>query len=336
MPLLEGYAWRAAASATGGITGAYTSLRLRDAAGDLQAEKYNAILVTGWHKHGMLQCLRAAVHSSKPVLVRAESNGLAPVSLLQRLKAKWLLGGVTRLLPIGTANRLYYERLGLAARIGDEVPYFVDNAFFSTREQDARARRDDLRRGFGIPLDAGCFLFAGKFVNKKRPRDVLAALARLSSGQGKSHLLMVGSGELEAQLRQEARTRGLSVSFAGFLNQSGMPEAYAVADCLVLPSDYGETWGLVVNEAMACGLPAIVSDHVGCGPDLIRDAETGWIFSYGDTDALAASMSRFMELNPLARETLSANARGRVTKGHSIERARDGTLAAVLGALSAR
>jgi glycosyltransferase involved in cell wall biosynthesis len=85
----------------------------------------------------------------------------------------------------------------------------------------------------------------------------------------------------------------LPVKFAGFLNQSRMASAYVAADALVLPSDGGETWGLVVNEAMACGLPCFVSDRVGCGPDMILPGETGAVFPLGDCEALARLLTQF-------------------------------------------
>jgi glycosyltransferase involved in cell wall biosynthesis len=101
---------------------------------------------------------------------------------------------------------------------------------------------------------------------------------------------VVGDGELRRPCEEAALRSSVPVCFAGFLNQGRMPDAYAAADCLVLPSDCGETWGLVVNEAMACGLPAIVSDQVGCGPDLIREGATGHVFRCGDVDDLSAKM----------------------------------------------
>ena len=75
--------------------------------------------------------------------------------------------------------------------------------------------------------------------------------------------------------------------FAGFCNQSALPGYYAAADLIVLPSDGSETWGLVVNEAMACGLPAIVSDRVGCAQDLVEEAVTGHTFPLGSVSSLA-------------------------------------------------
>ncbi len=77
------------------------------------------------------------------------------------------------------------------------------------------------------------------------------------------------------------------MTFTGFLNQSQIVDAYVASDVLALPSDAGETWGLVVNEAMACGRPAIVSDLVGCAADLIEEGQTGWVFPFGDWRALS-------------------------------------------------
>lgn len=148
------------------------------------------------------------------------------------------------------------------------------------------------------------------------------------------HLLVTGSGELQRQIEQYARDHDLPVSFSGFLNQSEMPRAYAACDCLVLPSDYGETWGLVVNEAMACGLPAIVSDRVGCGPDLVEDGETGFRHAFGDTASLAAGMSRLAALTNEQRSEMGARARQRVMSGYSVERAAERTVEAVWAALS--
>jgi glycosyltransferase involved in cell wall biosynthesis len=118
------------------------------------------------------------------------------------------------------------------------------------------------------------------------------------------------------------------VTFAGFVNQTEIVRAYVAADCLVLPSDTGETWGLVVNEAMASGLPAIVSDEVGCGPDLVTEDVTGSIFPMGDVDALADRLTRFAG-DPAGLRGMGARARERVSSQYSVERAVAGTLAAI-------
>jgi glycosyltransferase involved in cell wall biosynthesis len=139
-------------------------------------------------------------------------------------------------------------------------------------------------------------LFAGKLVERKRPFDVIRALA-LAANQGcRAQAVFVGAGELEDSLRREAASSGVPAIFHGFQNQSRMPSLYAAADLLVLPSDHQETWGLVVNEAMACGVPAVVSDAVGCGPDLINPGRTGAVFPLGNTTVLAEAIRSTLAL----------------------------------------
>ncbi|MEI8044913.1 MAG: glycosyltransferase family 4 protein [Verrucomicrobiota bacterium] len=86
-----------------------------------------------------------------------------------------------------------------------------------------------------------------------------------------------------------------AASFAGFLNQSEIPKAYVAADCVALPS-VSETWGLAVNEGMACGLPAVVSDAVGCSPDLIEEGKTGFTYPVGDTAQFAQRLTAVWEM----------------------------------------
>src|SRR4030095_2671554 len=92
----------------------------------------------------------------------------------------------------------------------------------------------------------------------------------------------------------EARSAALgianAVTIAGFVNQRALPDWYASADTLVLPSDSRETWGLVVNEAMAAGLPVIVSNAAGCSVDLVRERDNGFTYPCGDVDTLADRM----------------------------------------------
>jgi len=135
---------------------------------------------------------------------------------------------------------------------------------------------------------------------KKHPVELVRAIKNVVSGtcavdsepDARIYLLMVGDGELMGECERLARESNLPVTFTGFLNQTEIVGAYVAGDCLVLPSDHGETWGLVVNEAMACGRPAIVSDQAGCASDLIRDGETGFVFPFGDWDRLAELLAQ--------------------------------------------
>jgi glycosyltransferase involved in cell wall biosynthesis len=166
----------------------------------------------------------------------------------------------------------------------------VDNARFALFARELAPRRFALRRDWGIVDHAYCVLFCGKLIPKKRPLDLLAAARLAPRLDGRPvHLLFVGDGELAGELRAQLTLPGApAATLTGFLNQAGIPAAFVAADCLVLPSDYGETWGLVVNEALAAGRPVIVSDHCGCAEDLAAPlGRARHVFACGDVHALA-------------------------------------------------
>jgi glycosyltransferase involved in cell wall biosynthesis len=163
-------------------------------------------------------------------------------------------------------------------------PGATDNEFFRTACRTFS--REDLRREWNIPLDAPVVLFCGKLQAWKRPQDLLQAFA--GADVAGAYLLFAGEGPLRGPLENTAHALGVAdrVRFLGFLNQSKLPGAYVASDVLVLPSEY-ETFGLVVSEAMACGLPVVVSDHVGARFDLIEGLGTGVVYPTADVGALA-------------------------------------------------
>jgi len=337
LPLLEGHRWRQADSGRGrGITHGYGGVWLLHPLGELgwgeERQRPDAILLTGWHFLGMLQLHIAARLLGIPILLRMDSNGARPRPWLLERIYRMLFAGVALGLPVGEANARWYRAHGIGDGRLIRSPHYVDNARFLHQATEERARRSSLRQGWGIPETAFCFLFAGKLQAKKRPLDLLEALTALIQRPDLPaagvHLLIVGSGELEPLCRERSAARNLPVSFTGFLNQSQIAAAYAVSDCLVLPSDHGETWGLVVNEAMACGLPAVVSDQVGCAEDLVLEGRTGFVVPCGDVPALVERMARLAG-DPAEASRMGAAARERVERDYTIEAAAAGIRQAV-------
>ncbi len=292
----------------------------------LSPGRFDAFIVCGWYVKSYWQAVRACRRAGVPVLVRGDSQLGTPRSLLKRCFKYFpyhlLLRQFDGFLSVGQRNRQYLSHYGVPENRISFVPHFVDNEWFATKADIARKQKAEIRKRWRIPEDAFVPLFIGKFIPKKRPMDLIVAARRLfssdslhlSSISSPLHLLFVGSGELGAQLRQlctstfDAESPGSQpstlnshlasrppTSFAGLLNQSELPAAYAAADVLVLPSE-SETWGLVVNEAMACGLPAIVSSAVGCAPDLIEEAKTGFTFPVGDQEQLAQRLAGLLEM----------------------------------------
>lgn len=312
---LKGYPYRFLETAPGATPISFWKCRLVEPLTDvLRSRGVSALWIQGWQVAAYWQAVWAAKQAGVEVWLRGESNDLAlPPRWKQGLK-KLLLGQffqrVDQFLFIGTANKRLYEKYGVPKSKLHPSPYAVDNERFIRQAELLRSRRAELRRQWGIAEDAFCVLFCGKFIPKKRPLDVVASARQLkASGRvEKLHLLFVGSGELGEQLRHEchvvfdAEHNGFSqnvtpggyqlplASLAGFLNQTEISQAYVAADCLVLPSDYGETWGLVVNEALVSGLTCVVSDACGCAEDLIKPYSPQLCFPLGAQDQLAGTL----------------------------------------------
>jgi len=175
---------------------------------------------------------------------------------------------------VGQANKRYFLWCGLNEDQLTYAPHAVDNEFFMADDERRKREAMDIRHELGIGAEASVFLFAGKLETKKQPIKLAEAFASLRS---QAHLIYVGSGMLEDELKKRFDSNP-NIHFVRFQNQSKMPIWYRVADVFCLPSrGPGETWGLAVNEALACGCQAIVSDRVGCAEDLIKGQPFGRI-----------------------------------------------------------
>jgi len=280
----------------------------------IRREKFDAFLVTGWNTKSHWQAMHACWSTGTPVFVRSDSHLHKKRDFLKEIVKRatypLFMKRFAACLAVGRWSGEYFAHYG--ARRVLQSPHFVDNEWFASACSESRQSAARLRRDWGIPENSTTFLFVGKFEPKKRPMDLLEAFKKMLSGavELRPHLFMVGDGQKKRECEDYASRHALPVSFGGFLNQSKMPLAYAVCDALVLPSDGRETWGLVVNEAMACGLPVIVSDEVGAGPDLVMPGKTGYVFRCGDIDALAERMREM--LIPDKCRTLGQAARERV------------------------
>ena len=290
----------------------------------IRRERFDAFFVTGWNLRSYWQAIAACRLAGTPVLVRGDSQLHTRRSSVQRLRNevthRAMLRAFDGFLVVGQRHREYLRHYGVPDRRMFDAPHFVDNATFRTRALAAASTRAAVRAELGFSADAPIALFAGKLVSRKRPLDLVRAAARLSSRGREVGVLVVGSGPLEGELRDLAATTSVPAAFAGFKNQSDIPAYYAVADVLVLPSD-DETWGLVVNEAMASGLPAVVSDAVGCSPDLVTEGLTGACFRARDVDSLADALERAL---PLRRSSRTQDALAARMARYSVETAASG------------
>ncbi|MEE9355852.1 MAG: glycosyltransferase family 4 protein [Methylococcaceae bacterium] len=255
----------------------------------------DALLVYGWCYKSHLRALHH-YHGHIPVLFRGDSTLLDEKpglkTLVRRLVLRWVYQHVDIALYVGSQNRRYFKVHGLADKQLVFAPHAIDNERFS---EAPKAKDEALlwRQRLGITNEEKVLLFVGKFEPKKGPDLLLDAF--LSAKNSQMHLVFVGSGILEESLKEKANAR---VHFLGFHNQTVMPVIYRIGDVIVLPSrGPGETWGLALNEAMACGKAVIASNKVGAAVDLVVEDQNGWIFNIERNDDLDHCVQGLLHIN---------------------------------------
>lgn len=303
VPLLEGYDWQwlKNVSPNPGLS-SFDGCDTPEIASIIQREQFDAFLMFGWNRKCFAQAARAARKAGTPVLVRVDSQLASPRAWWKRaLKAvgyRYMLRRMGHYMSPGRRTDAYLRHYGVPDPQIHRVPHMIDTERFASgaRAAEASGEAGRLRATNGAGNGACVLLFVGKLIPKKRPGLIIDALERLKLDDpnvlAKLRVWIVGDGPLRETLEARVANGDLPVSFLGFANQSELPAIYAAADCLVLPSDSEETWGLVVNEAFACGLSAIVSNEAGCAPDMIEDGVTGWTLMRPDADELAGLMAR--------------------------------------------
>lgn len=264
-----------------------------------------ALWVEGWRFSVFWSAIHTARSAGIPVWLRGENHDLAPLSLRTRLWKRPLMGylfsQIDAFLAIGSANRRFYRSYGVDTKRLHPAPYCVDNHRWRETAARLAPERAAIRAAWGIAPEAACVLFAGKLIPKKRPADLVAAARLVQATHPRLHLLFAGDGELRRDLEDTLRQPGSPPStFTGFLNLNDIPRAFVAADVLVLPSDFWETWGLVVNEALAADVPCIVSDRCGCAEDLARPIDPALVFRAGDCADLARALRAWLTTPPPA------------------------------------
>ena len=282
-----------------------------------------------WETVAVLQLLRI------PTLLRAEATDTAMhrsalKNAMRNVFLRVFYRTCTKCLAIGQMARNHYLRHGVPPGQIGWSPYCVDTGLFEEQIQTYEPCRETLQRELGLNAMQTVFIYSGKIYPQKSPTTIVEALASMPEAvRAQLALLVVGDGELRSQFEVACHNLlGERAVFVGFANQSELGRYYAAADCLILPS-LGETWGLVVNETMQFGLPAIVSDHVGCYPDLIVEGKTGYVFPAGDAQQLSACMLQAVDLIKADRYMVSRYCRSQVA-AYSPQAAAEGIRSAVM------
>jgi len=291
--LLQGYRHKTLRNY--GFGNGYTRLINPRIVSEIIGDHYDAVIfMLGWGSISALLGILACRISQTPFFLYGDSSFPPPETTLRDKMRTLFIRAVFRLatgfMTSGSLNAEYYQHYGGDPASFFLLPWAVDNERFREGSQFAPGERDEMRLAYGIDRAQIVFLFSAKLVPRKDPGTLIRAFQQMRCRE-RAALVFMGDGELRAMLEAYAREQGLDrqVHFIGFVNQSDLPRHYAMCDVFVLPSLY-EPRGAVINEAMACGLPVVVTDRCGSIGDIVVEGENAIIYQTGDAASLANAM----------------------------------------------
>jgi glycosyltransferase involved in cell wall biosynthesis len=299
----------------------------------LRRARPDVILCGGYNYPASWSAAYWARRKNIPLLLWSESTALDARNLrgpVEWLKRRFRNLSTAFLVP-GISARDYLLALRVPAAKVFFAPNAVDVEFYSARAAQARASADAVRSRFNLPQRY--FLYFGRLVREKGVFDLLDAYSALDDhSRSQIGLVFVGDGVAREELRKQAARFG-SVRFTGFLQKEEAPAVYALAEALVLPT-HSDTWGLVVNEAMACGLPVMVSQVAGCAADLVIEGQTGFLFPAHDGQGLLSILRNFIA-SPDLKNTMTSSIHQHI-RGYTPSVWAEGAARAVHSVLEAR
>ena len=249
----------------------------------LSLKKGDIIICHGWSRLTMILIIifanffgiKVGLRSETPIIHEYNYSGVK--KFLRKKILLFLFERINYFFYIGSNNKKFYQKMGVKDDKLIFMPYSVNPLYKSYNPLKKRTNK---------------IVFSGKLIEKKRPQDLLVAFSKLDNKN--VTLCFAGTGNLKESLEQEVKKLNLKdrVKFLGLLNKNDLNYLYNSSDIIVLPSGYGETWGLVINEALEFGLPVIISDLVGSAIDLCNN--NGYTFKYRSTQDLLNKLNKIV------------------------------------------
>jgi glycosyltransferase involved in cell wall biosynthesis len=286
---------------------------------EINTQNPSILIIFGWKRYAHMRVMRY-FKGKIPIVFRGDSTSIddydkSVISKFVRYTLlSWVYKYVDYVLSPGSASDLYFKKSGLSDSQIIRAKHAVNNSYFSTFSIQDESILGSLRTRLAIKENEVVFVFAGKFIIKKNPLFLIDAFAELSNELNNLRLVLVGDGILKTEIQK--KVNGLNPSIANridimsFQDQSQMKVIYRLADVFILPSKGPEeTWGLSVNEALASGIPVLVSSKCGCAYDLVVEGVNGYTFESDNKTDLITKMkilSNYPHRKILASQTIQS------------------------------
>lgn len=262
---------------------------VRECLVNLQPE---VVAVSGWSMNYSIAAMQWCVENSVPIIMMSDSTYYDyPRIIWKEYIKKQILRIISSAIVAGRDHKDYLVKLGVPVNrifLGYDV---IDNQYFTKMSGEARKNKNDLRIKYYLP--ERYFLTSNRFIPKKNITRLIDAYNKYYKLQGNKawHLVILGDGELKEELQAQVSGASLEsyIHFAGFKQYDQLPVYYALATAYIHASTT-EQWGLVVNEAMASGLPVLISNRCGCARDLVKHGVNGFTFDPFNTEQITQTM----------------------------------------------
>ena len=282
--------------------------------------KFDVLILNGWQDFACQVGILLCKLTGRRYIIWSEStvNEESWRRSLTLPLVKLMVRGADACIAIGTRSREYFEKLGAAPQKIFLAQYTVDVDHFTRESRVGQSEKNAIKAKIGISTSK-VILYVGQFIERKGLKYLISAYNNLKKEIGDVSLVLVGYGPQKKQLEVQIGQKKIQdVFFKDHVELPEMPKMYAIADVFVLPS-YEETWGLVINEAMAAGLPIVTTDKVGASEDLVRDSQNGFVVQARNSRALKLALEKIVTSEAL-RDKMGRKSR-EIIKDFTPERA---------------
>jgi glycosyltransferase involved in cell wall biosynthesis len=310
VPLLEGYNYLFFRNYTKKRLGGFFSRINPGMFTHILVSRYDAVLIHGYQTFSAWLVFLAAKLAGTKVIVRGEAipkegRRSWKVRLASRA-ARFFLAFSDAVMYSCSGNKEYWKELAVPEEKMFFIPCAVDNEFFRREKEHHLPQRGLMRRDFGIGPDDFVVLFLARFTERKRPLDLIEAVARIEHEN--IVILFIGDGPEREAMERAVKQHGIRAVFTGFVNQRVLPRYITLADIFVVISSYDAS-PKALNEALNFSIPIISTERVGTARDLVQEGGNGFVVKVGDQGAIARGIDFLNRDREQARKmgVMSAN-----------------------------